>query len=249
MQAARGYAPHFASPTQDQILGRMLAAAEDGAIAVLDLDGCLFDNRWRQVEIFHQAARLLQMPGLARVRAEHFRDWDLNRTMRNAGVSARDQADWAEPVRAFWFERFFDGAYCRFDQAMPSASAFVHRLRAQGATVVYLTGRDRGMAEGTLEALLRCGFPAPDGQAVSLRTKPRAATPDHVFKAQAIEEIRGLGRIGLCVDNEPRNVNLFATTLPTCCTVFIETDHSPREDRVPWRIPRIRSWVWSSVSP
>ena len=60
----------------------------------------------------------------------------------------------------FWFERFFTDAYQAHDIPMAGAPKFVNELYNEGATVVYLSGRDSpGMLVGCSASLREHGFP------------------------------------------------------------------------------------------
>ena len=72
---ARGAEPLFASAEQDALLDRIVATAVPGSVGVFDLDGCLFDNRPRQIRILRELASRESLPELYRVEARHFRDW------------------------------------------------------------------------------------------------------------------------------------------------------------------------------
>jgi beta-phosphoglucomutase-like phosphatase (HAD superfamily) len=228
---ARGADPLFASAEQDALLDRIVAIAAPGAVGVFDLDGCLFDNRPRQIRILRELASREDLPELYRVEAHHFRDWSLAHTLENAGVDR----SLAERARGEWERRFFTSAYVRHDHAMPGAAALVRACYARGMRVVYLTGRDDSMRPGTAEALRRFGFPpAP------LATKPSADEDDVAFKTRALD---GMDRVDLYVDNEPANVNVARARHPGALVVFFESDHSDRPDEPDAAIPWLRSFL------
>ena len=61
MIRSRGYKPFACSMYQDKILHTMLGTCipqtnEEKPVAVFDLDGCLFDTRYRQIMIFREFA-------------------------------------------------------------------------------------------------------------------------------------------------------------------------------------------------
>lgn len=242
---ARGYDPHHVSPANTALLAHIdatVAEAGPGAVAVLDLDGCLFDTRPRQVRILREAAEHLGLHPLARVREEHFTDWSLRTTLRAAGLDPAWIDAHAATVRGWWEERFFTSRYVEYDHAMPGATAFVRGLHARGLFVVYLTGRDHTMRAGTEQALERFGFPYGVERA-TLLTKPDTRVDDTTFKDSALEGIEALGHVALYLDNEPANVNLFRRRHPHALVVFVETDHSPRPDTPDPGIPWLRSFL------
>ncbi len=244
MARARGYSPFETSPDQDQLLDGIIAeaSAHGGAgVGVFDLDGCLFDTRSRQVHIFREFASRTGALDLYRVRAEHFRDWDLGNTLRNAGIDDAVISNVLDDLKKFWFDRFFTSRYVTFDHAMPGAVDLVNRCRQAGLQIVYFTGRDETMRAGTEEALLGFGFPL-DGGECRLLVKPDFETDDTEFKDAALKTIAGMGQPVLFLDNEPANVNKFRERYPESMVVFVETDHSPRPDEPHESLPWLRSF-------
>jgi beta-phosphoglucomutase-like phosphatase (HAD superfamily) len=244
LRRARGYAPLDWTPEGGALVARIQALADTagpGHVAVLDLDGCLFDTRPRQVHIFRELASRPGFERLAHVRAEHFLDWSLRRTCRNAGLDdAWIDANF-EHLRTFWETRFFSGAYVLYDHAMPGAPALVRHVHNAGLHVVYLTGRDETMRAGTEEALHRHLFPL--GDRATLICKPDAALEDTAFKEGVLETVAALGDVVLYMDNEPANVNVFRRRHPDALVVFVETDHSPRPIEPAPGIPWLRSFL------
>lgn len=237
-----GYAPFAVSRTQDAVLDSILARAAPGRVAVLDLDGCLFDNRWRQIQIFREYACHRTLPALFKVGVEHFSDWSLSRTLENGGVDPALVHEIRSDLRQFWSERFFTSEYVGHDHPMPGAVRLVRALHGAGVHVTYLTGRDSGMHEGTARSLSRFGFPAPGAEA-TLLTKPDAATADEDWKEAALSQVAALGQPALFLDNEPANVNLFHRAFPQALVVFVSTDHSFRPDRPLPQLPVIRGFL------
>ena len=232
---ARGAEPLFASADQDALLDRIMATAVHSSVGVFDLDGCLFDNRPRQIRILRELASREDLPELYRVEARHFRDWSLAHTFANAGVTQ----DLVPRAQAEWERCFFTSDYVRHDHAMPGAAALVRGCYGSGMRVIYFTGRDDSMRPGTEEALERFGFPYRD-TAVQLVTKPRSDLDDVAFKTAALEH---LGPLHLYVDNEPANVNVVHARHPEALVVFFESDHSDRPDEPHPDLPWLRSFV------
>lgn len=248
MPRSRGYSPFESSPEQDVLLDRIVAtAAEHGesGVGVFDLDGCLFDTRSRQVHIFREFASHTGALDLYAVNTTHFKDWDLGNVMRNAGLAEARVLELVEPLKAFWFDRFFTSRYVCFDHAMPGAVALVRACRAEGMKIVYLTGRDETMRAGTEDSLRGFGFPL-DGGDCRLMVKPDFETDDTEFKDAALKVIAGMGKPVLFLDNEPANVNKFHDRYPAADVIFVETDHSPRPDEPDQSLPWLRSFSRSS---
>jgi len=220
----------------------VLGRAGAGTVAVLDLDGCLFDTRWRQVQILREYASHRDLPHLFTVGVQHFRDWSLSHTLARAGVPGPLIQEIRTDLRAFWEDRFFNSAYVGHDHPMPGAVRLARALHAAGTVVAYLTGRDRGMHPGTQAALDRFGFPQ-EAEGAILLTKPDAAMADEAWKAQALPQLVALGEPAVFLDNEPVNVNLFRRSFPRALVVFVSTDHSFRPDRPHPDIPRVRGFL------
>ncbi|MBM4392696.1 MAG: hypothetical protein FJ090_16355 [Deltaproteobacteria bacterium] len=248
LRRARGYSPLAATAESRAVLAAVLAqvraqVAQGGTPVVgFDLDGCVFDTRPRQVHIFRELASRRGYDELYRVETEHFRDWSLANTMRNAGVPEAFIAATEPEVRQWWASHFFTTDYVLYDHAMPGAVSFCRDCAEAGAIVVYLTGRDINMRAGTEEALRRFGFPCDDASAM-LITKPSFEMDDTAFKESALEAIAARGEVVSYFDNEPANVNLFHERHPGARVVFVETDHSPRPVEPDEAIPWIRSFL------
>ena len=241
MRRSRGYDIMGCSEYQDGLLEQMAKTAGPSKVGIFDLDGCLFDTRHRQVMIMREYASRHDEPLLYHIHAAHFTDWDLKTPLRAVGMSETDVERLFKPLQKFWWPRFFSDTYVRMDHALPGAAQFVRQYHAQGAQVVYLTGRDHGMRAGTEESLKACGFPY-DIERTELITKAEFKQEDTEYKKEALDHIRQLGEPVLFVDNEPSNVNAFKTECPDALTVFIETDHSPRPIEPKSTIPWIRSF-------
>ena len=127
------------------------------------------------------------------------------------------------------------------DHAMPGARSFVEQCYTKGMYIVYLTGRDHGMREGTEASLHRFAFPY-EKERTHLITKPEFQWEDSQYKERALQEIATLGEPTLFIDNEPANVNVFKRHHANSMVVFIETDHSFLKDEPDPSIPWIRSW-------
>lgn len=244
MKRSRGYAPLLWSEHDAGVLDRIYAHARTtgpGHVAVFDLDGCLFDTRQRQVHIFRELASTRDLWPLNRVTEEHFVDWDLAHTMRRAGLPR----EWVEAhltdVTEWWRARFFDGAYTVLDHAMPGACRLVREVWEAGLEVVYLTGRDESMRDGTALSLRRSGFPMDERTVLVM--KPAYDMDDTSFKEGAIEGISALGSVVLYLDNEPANVNMYVRMHPGALVVFVETDHSPRPIEPLAEIPWLRCFL------
>jgi beta-phosphoglucomutase-like phosphatase (HAD superfamily) len=219
-------------------LARARSAAPDG-VAVFDLDSTVLDNRPRQARIVQDFGRAAGLPVLLGARPEHWRGWDLEAALLEAGLKPRELRRHYSAFRRFWAERFFTSAYCALDVPIPGAPEFVRAVAAAGARVVYVTGRPAWMEDGTLDVFRRFGFVLPDGARAHLLMKPGDGLSDDAWKALAREAVDGLGRVALAFDNEPAHVNAYARAWPGALAIHLDTDHSPRPVEVLPDIPSI----------
>ena len=213
-------------------------------VVVFDLDGTLFDNRFRTLRILQEWLR--ETPDLdpsvrEALAALHPSDiaYDLPGTFHRVGLSADLPAvrDALDSAGRFWKARFFTNDYQQYDRPLAGAHAFVTALRRAGATIVYLTGRDEpNMGAGTRAALRAHGFPLDERSELIL--KDRFETPDAEFKAKALPAILRRGPVLATFDNEPANVVVFNTGFKTATNVFVDTDYSdkpvPVTDGLSW---------------
>lgn len=222
------------SADQDRVLSeveRRVASAGPGALAVFDLDGCLFDNRPRQVQIYRVWASRNDVVELAALRVEHFQSWSAVETFERLGLSASRAQELADRSADFWERWFFDDDYVTLDHALPGASRFVRRLHEHGARVLYLTGRTHNQRRSTLANLRRHGFPVDDDGG-NLRTKPGPHISDRDYKREAFEGIDLEGELACFMDNEPCHVNHAHLRFPEAAVVWLRTDHSPAAEPV-----------------
>jgi len=215
-----------------EVLRKILdEARRPGAVVAFDLDSTLVDNRPRQALImreFGAATGILELEG---ARPEHWSGWDIVKAMCNIGLAPDRAAALREQAIAFWWDRFFDGSYCRWDVPLPGAAKYVHSVMNVGAAVAYVTGRHERMRSGTLASLGEGGFPLPDGvgKRVHLLMKPAPRDNDDRWKADAQELLRGFGRVVAAFDNEPAHCNAYRQGWPEATVVHIRTDHSGRD--------------------
>ncbi|HET8539528.1 MAG TPA: hypothetical protein VFL83_06620 [Anaeromyxobacter sp.] len=231
---------------QPRILAAALArarAAAPAGIAVFDLDSTILDNRPRQARIVQDFGRAMGLPALLGARPEHWRGWDLEAALLAVGLKPRDLRRHYSAFRRFWAERFFTSAYCALDVPVPGAPAFVRAVAAQGARVVYVTGRPVWMEDGTLDVFRRHGFVLPDGSRTRLLMKPGDGLSDDAWKSLAREAVDDLGRVALAFDNEPAHVNAYARAWPSALAVHLDRDHSPRPVDVLPEIPSIADFL------
>ncbi|MEM9458630.1 MAG: HAD family acid phosphatase [Myxococcota bacterium] len=219
-----------------QVVDRVRARPE---LVVFDLDSTLLDNKTRQALIMAEYGRAHGVDALAATRSEHWDGWDYRAAMRNAGLPADQVEDHVEAYRAWWREHFFTSEYCRIDEAVPGAVAYVSALGALGARIYYVTGRQQSMRAGTEESFERLGFARPNGNDVQLWMKPALEEEDDAFKARVHEKLKTQGPPVAVFDNEPTHVNDYRRSFPDARVIHLATDHSRRPVRVDPQIPSI----------
>lgn len=207
-------------------------------VVVFDLDGTLLDNRPRVVAIFHELAAYWEreQPDAARkLAAIATKDivYGVDENLQRAGIADAALRSFGAQ---FWKERFFIDAYMRHDTPTKGAVDFVRACYAEGATIVYLTGRDLpNMALGTFASLRDGGFPI-GVVGTSLVTKPAFEIADAAFKNDVAPALSRHGRVIAAFDNEPANNNLFVSHHAAARSVFLDTHHAPNppalDDRV-----------------
>jgi hypothetical protein len=216
---------------QKERLDAVLADVEarPGALVVFDLDDTVFSTGDRHLRVLREYADLVEARApeaavlLRAIQREGLR-YQIAETARDAGLEEALIKD----LRDFWFARFFQNGYVLEDTVVPGAPAFCAELRARGGALVYLTGRDERLREGTEKAFVNHGFPPPDGAAVRLMLKPRFDIPDHAFKSETVRVLGGLGRVAASFENEPMHVNMFREAFPEGRHFLLETVHSGR---------------------
>lgn len=216
--------------TQKELLDAVLDdVAGGGALVVFDLDDTLFSTSDRHLRILKEYAAVIEARApeasalLRAVERERLR-YQITETARDAGLEDALVKD----LKDFWFARFFKNPYLTEDSVIPGAPAYCAEVAARGGTIVYVTGRDEGMREGTEESFVRHGFPEPDGAGVRLVLKPRFDTPDLAFKTEVLVRLKEMGRVAASFENEPIHINLFQDAFPAGRHFLLETKHSGR---------------------
>jgi hypothetical protein len=214
-------------------------------VVIFDLDDTLFRVTHRTKKILEAwagtlpAARRDVRDAIAALDPDRM-PYSVKATLDMAGIAdprLRQEADRA------WGDGFFSSDFLAADAVIAGGPEYVRSLRTAGATIAYLTGRDRPrMEKGTLAQLARAGYPQP-GPRVRLFLKPEPRTKDHEFKQAAVREIAALGTVVAGFDNEPRNVNILKNAFPDATIVFLEVAHSDNAPPVAPGILRVKDFV------
>lgn len=190
-------------------------------VAVLDLDGTLFNNWPRKLAIVHEFAR--QIVGYSWIRdallGVTLKDlrYEFSDTFRGA-INGRPEAETeAEAIESliakldvFWKKEFLSDFYQRFDTPFPGAVAFTRSILESGIAILYLTGRDEpNMRTGLLESFQAHGFPTPEDPQVRLIMKPHKDHKDLAFKRAELEKLTESGvRPVVFIDDNADNASL-----------------------------------------
>lgn len=223
-----------------------VTAGGDLPLVVFDLDSTLFSTKQRNLAILEEfaAEHAGEFPELAgHVEALEPADmgWNTLQPVRDRGY---EHARLSERFAPYWYERFFTDEYLAHDVPNPGAVTFAKACHERGALLYYLTGRHvGGMEVGTVQALVRHGFPYFRGRAL-LHLKPSYDMPDFAYKEQAVGDIRSHGGVVVATfENHPANANLFARSFPDALNFLLETEApddapEPRPELI--RIPDFR---------
>ena len=219
------------SAAQKSALDAVLSdvAARPGSLVVFDLDDTVFSTNDRHLRILREysdviASRDPEASAILRAIARESLQYQIVQTAAAAGVAEAVTKD----LRDFWFARFFQNRYLLEDTPIAGAPAFFAEVLARGGVVVYVTGRDERMREGTKKSNKNHGFPQPDGKGVRLMLKPKFDTPDHAFKSETLVVLGKLGRVAASFENEPTHINMFREAFPEGKHFLLETKHSGR---------------------
>lgn len=203
--------------------------ANPGSLVVFDLDDTLFSTGDRHLRILREYAAVIEdrdpaAAALLRAIQREKLQYQITDTAKTAGLADELVKD----LKSFWFARFFNNPYLLEDSVIPGAPEYCKAVQARGGVIVYVTGRDERMRDGTEKSFTRHGFPEPDGAKVRLVLKPRFDTPDLQFKTEVLGRLAKLGRVAASFENEPTHINLFREAFPEGRHFLLDTKHSGR---------------------
>ncbi len=213
---------------------------QERPMVIFDVDGTLFDNRSRILQILKEygdqelktvrpdANKALQALTVDRVQ------YMLTDTLTAAGVTEPTVVNTAA---VFWSQKFFADDYLRYDTPTPGSVNYVRTLYSNGARIVYLTARDAPrQLIGTIKSLRDSGFPIGI-QGTELIMRPTVQTQDAIFKQQVTNYLRHYGKVIATFDNEPANANVYRRAFPDA-TVTVYS--APRAPNPPPLLPNIQ---------
>lgn len=207
-----------------------LRRARRRPVVIFDLDDTLLstDRRHKRIlrEYAAQPSVRLRDAELAKKLANVPKERVYYRVTDTAhAVGVHDQVVLDE-ILEFWRSRFFRNEYLTADEPVVGAPEYCVETKARGAMVIYMTGRDETMREGTAASLERWGFPLPDEEAVRLILKPRFDMADHEYKSAGAKAVGALGFVAASFENEPAHVNLFQESFPEAWHFVVQSKHS-----------------------
>jgi hypothetical protein len=225
---------------QARILETALSAIRpERPAAAFDLDSTILMNKVRQARIVREFGQHTGDMRLAACPPEAIVSWDLRDSTRLCGLTP-EEAEAVQPaLKRWWRDRFFTSEYCRDDEPVPGAKAFLHKVLGAGGEILYITGRHEEMGRGTVESFRRAGFPLPDGQRVQLWLKPKIEDDDDRWKEICHDRLLAMRGIACAFDNEPTHVNAYKRSFPDAVVVHLDTDHSRRPVSVLADVPSI----------
>jgi hypothetical protein len=221
--------PSHAGPLETirQSVRREVAAGRV-PIVVFNIDGTILDNRPRSQAIlrdfvaFNPDSNADVADSIYALRPDSI-DYYVVESFRQVGI--RDLFV-LESALKFWADNFFSNRYVLLDMPIAGATAFIQQMHDSGALIVYISGRGRTtMLEGTMQALLRSGFPIATARTL-LVMKPQPRDNNTVFKTTAYNDISRMGRVVAAFENEPRDVNMMKRRWPNAQIVLIHSQHS-----------------------
>ncbi len=209
-------------------------AASSKVAVIFDLDSTLFSVSPRTQWILRELSRDEGFRGRFAREAEILgaieilpTDWGLKEALARHPVSG--SLDLFKEVRNFWRQHFFSSHALVHDEIYPSADEYVRHLRELGAHIMYLTGRPEGsMKPGTLEALVRHGFPLVDER--DLMMKPSDVQTDESYKVNVLKELAPRFDHVWFFENEPLIIADVRQALPQIKIVFVDSTHARRAE-------------------
>jgi hypothetical protein len=213
---------------------------QERPMVIFDVDGTLFDNRSRILQILKEygdqelkSVRPDAAKALAALTVDKVQ-YMLTDTLTAAGVT---EPTVVNNAAVFWSQKFFSDEYLKYDTPTPGSVNYVRTLYSSGARIVYLTARDAPrQLIGTVKSLRDNGFPIGI-QGTELIMRPTVQTQDAIFKQQVTNYLRHYGKVIATFDNEPANANVYRRAFPEAAVVIYS---APRAPNPPPLLPAIQ---------
>lgn len=246
----------FPDETHTKVLERVLAVVRhaisrgEKPVLVFDLDSTLYDTGPRAHASLRAVLRdhggLLPSATREKLEAiERFRWFSVPEAFEAQGLSMLDpvHAQAWKAIAPYWFDHYRSEAMVALDVLYRGAGEYVRKAYDAGATLAYVTGRQRVLMErSTKAALVRDGLPYGLDARAHLFMKGPEERRDIEFKRATVQHVRLLGTVVATFDNEPGNVVTFADAFPDAVNVFVDTVASDKEQPPRAGLARISRW-------
>jgi predicted secreted acid phosphatase len=215
---------------------------------IFDLDQTLYSNVRREQQALNCVASDAALPAPVREKLLHVRVreawYGIDDAFSFSGLSlkSRELAPLEAELRQDYKDGLTQAEVDRIDPPYPGAAAFVNKLHAMGADIVYLSARGKATSGAATASLLRRdGFPIGDERA-RLVMKEDPSLSDRDFKRDALAAIGREGKVVGTFDNEPSNVVNLKRAFPDAVNVFVDTAASRTAADPIAGIYRIEGW-------
>ncbi len=224
-------------PILQQVLDRIQSFENPARdiVCIFDLDSTLYDLTDRKQQILLSYIKLSEKTAkfpkecqtLQKVQV-HRNEFGIDDALARIGLAEKN--DFYKDLHSYWEYYFFHNDFVKFDITLPGAVDYVKKVESLGASIIYLTGRDKPrMLRGTLESLENSGFPLQKKH-IEVCLKPHKDIHDHQFKLDFMIKMKDKFKEIWLFENEPVNINLIEKHCPQTQFIFIDTNHSGREE-------------------
>ncbi len=246
----------FPPTTDADVLRRVLQAvteakaAGENPVVVFDLDSTLYSTGPRALAalrmVLEKHSELFSDDARRRIEGiQQFTWFSVPDAFEDIGLSMMAEANIAlwKKVAPFWFTYYRLAETVALDTLFEGAADYVRKVHEAGATIAYVTGRQKAlMEESTVANLLRDRLPFGAAARGHLFLKTPEFREDILFKASTVAKVKELGTVVATFDNEPGNVVVFADGFPTAINVFVDTVMSDKPQPARQGLWRIRHW-------
>ena len=190
-------------------------------IVVFDLDSTLFDPRYRAAAILESYGKDNTSMRLRKVPVESIRHSLFETLAALQFTQAQIQGAEGRAIKDYFDVEYPAGKNFHLDKPIQGAVAYVNKLKAAGARIVYVSERSAGAEAETKAALGAAGF--PDGD---LESQLRSGSVSK-WKAGVVQRLSTEGTLVAAFDDESRVANAMKDALRTGWVVRLETRAKP----------------------
>lgn len=202
------------------------------AAVVFDLDSTLFCMKYRTEAIIRKLLEssehgaLPEAPLLVEKLKVTERDWSVEEIFSRYGLSPK--SPFVQRIRKYWKEYFFTNHFLHLDRPYAGGVDYVWRLKKEGASIFYLTGRgQKPMGQGSLDSLKKWNFPLEKPSHLIL--KQNTKKEDALYKMEELKHIQSQFQTVLFFENEPVILNRIASEMPLIKLFWMDSTHSRKE--------------------